>query len=256
MDITQLKLGLLSLLFSVSLSAETIVVGISKEPNPPFSYRNLNGPWQGVEIELIDAICKQAKLQCRLKPVPSDDLLKSLSNKKIDVIMSSYEITPRLFERIDFTDRYYHTPLLVLSKKKEDSAPSKPIEDIILGLRVTSIPQIYAQKYLANIQTKMYHSSSRTIINNAKRDLISGKIDALIEDAITVDRFLDTHDGNCCEITQQLPIDAEIQGYGVGAGLLKGQDKLKQRLNDAIKATINNGDYQKITEKYFHFKMM
>lgn len=256
MNITQLKLGLLSLLFSVSISAETIVVGISEEPNPPFTYRNLNGPWQGFEIDLIDAICKQAKLQCRVKAVEYDELMSSLFNKKIDVIMSSYKITQRRNEKIDFTDRYYHTPLLVLRKKTENSTPDKLTTDSIIGLRVGSTQQLYIQSYLPDIKTKMYHSRSGVISDEAKRDLVAGKIDALIEDAITVDHFLDTYDGKCCEIALQLPIAPSVQGYGVGAGLLKGQVKLKQRLNDAIKATIDNGDYQKITEKYFDFKML
>ena len=39
----------------------------------------------------------------------------------------------------------------------------------------------------------------------------------------------------------------------MGGGLRKGDDKLRLRLNEALKAIIANGTYKKINEKYFPF---
>ena len=44
---------------------------------------------------------------------------------------------------------------------------------------------------------------------------------------------------------------AELDGYGAGIGLRKGQDALKTELNAAIKALRANGVYKKINDKYF-----
>ena len=45
--------------------------------------------------------------------------------------------------------------------------------------------------------------------------------------------------------------DPEILGKGVGAGLRKGEDELKGKINAAIKQIREDGTYDAITAKYF-----
>ena len=42
-------------------------------------------------------------------------------------------------------------------------------------------------------------------------------------------------------------------GVGVGVAMRKGEDQLKQQINDAIKAIRGNGTYDSISKKYFDF---
>ncbi len=88
-------------------SAQTVKFGVAAEPYPPFSSQDASGKWVGWEMDLMDAVCAQAQLQCELVPTAWDGIIPALTSKKIDVIWSSMSITEERMKTIDFTDMYY-----------------------------------------------------------------------------------------------------------------------------------------------------
>ena len=55
-------------------SAETVRVGIAAEPYPPFTNPDASGNWSGWEVDIINAICEEAKFDCVITPSRSVDL--------------------------------------------------------------------------------------------------------------------------------------------------------------------------------------
>ena len=49
-----------------ALRAEPIKIGVAAEPYPPFASLDASGKWVGWEIEFVNALCAQAKLDSRL----------------------------------------------------------------------------------------------------------------------------------------------------------------------------------------------
>ena len=72
------------------------------------------GNWGGWEVEIVNAICAEAKFECELVPIPWDGLIPALTTKKIDAIMNSMSITDERKKTIDFSDKYYNTPTAVI----------------------------------------------------------------------------------------------------------------------------------------------
>ena len=60
---------------------------------PPFNYKNSDGVPVGFDIEIADALCEQAKLDCTWVSQSWDSLIPSLLARKSDVIMASMRIT-------------------------------------------------------------------------------------------------------------------------------------------------------------------
>ena len=102
-----------------------IKVGFSPEAYPPFYSQDASGNWGGWEVEIINAICAEAKLECELTPIPWDGLIPALTSKKIDAIMNSMSITDERKKTIDFSDKYYNTPTAIIGPKdqKFDATP-------------------------------------------------------------------------------------------------------------------------------------
>ena len=72
------------------------------------------------------------------------------------------------------------------------------------------------------------------------------------EDSITLDAFLASDAGKaCCESAGFVADDKEVLGLGVGAGLRKGEDDLKAKIDSAIAAIRVYDTYDAITAKYF-----
>ena len=229
-------------------SAEQVKVGIAAEPYPPFASADSAGNWSGWEVEIIGAICDAAKLDCAITPVAWDGIIPSLTAKQIDVIMASMSITDERKQTIDFSDMYYNTPAVIVAAKGSDIKPTpEGLAGKILGIQASTTHQAYAQAHFADkTEIKVYQTQ-----DEANQDLVAGRIDATQADSIALADFVDSEAGACCEIKGAVANDPAILGAGVGAGLRKGDDELKAKINEGIAAILADGTYDKITAKYF-----
>lgn len=232
--------------------AEEIKLGIAAEPYPPFTYPDASGKWQGWEVDFANAVCEEAGLDCVITPLSWDGIIPALKSEKIDMIVGSMSITPERLEEIDFSDKYYNTPTIVIGLKELDfDASPEGLSDKILGVQSSTIHQVYANKHFGPGGTSIKEYQTQDEANN---DLASGRLDAVQADAIALKAFLETEAGKaCCEEKGQVADDVEVLGPGVGIGLRKGDTELKEKLNAAIATIRENGTYDAFSEKYFDF---
>ena len=233
-------------------SAQTLKIGIAAEPYPPFASPDAAGNWVGWEVEIANALCEQAKLECVITPVAWDGIIPALTTKKIDAITASMSITAERQQTIDFSDKYYNTPTSIIGPKGvEMDATSEGLKDKIIGVQVSTVHEDYAKKHFGDTaaEIKIYQTQ-----DEANADLAAGRIDATQADALALDAFLETEQGKaCCEMKGEVAQDLEILGPGVGVGLRKEDAELKEKFNTAIKGIRDSGKYDEISKKYFDF---
>lgn len=236
----------------VAASAEALKVGVAAEPYPPFTAPDASGKWEGWEVEFMNAMCAEAKLECVLTPVAWDGIIPALTSKKIDMIISSMSITDERLKTIDFSDKYYNTPTGIIGTKGvEMNSSPEGLKGKTLGVQVSTVHQAYAAKHFApaGVEVKEYQTQ-----DEANNDLAAGRLDAVQADAIALKAFLATDQGKeCCEYKGDVAEDVAVIGPGVGVGLRKGETKLKDKINAAIKAIRDNGTYDTFSKKYFDF---
>jgi polar amino acid transport system substrate-binding protein len=235
-------------LLAGAVSAEDQVrIGIAAEPYPPFASPDAAGTWVGWEIDIINAVCAAAGLDCVITPVAWDGIIPSLTGNQIDVIMASMSITEARMETIDFSDPYYNTPTVVVAAKGAGiTATPEGLEGRILGVQASTIHQDYAQTYFTGAEIRIYQTQ-----DEANQDLVAGRLDAIQADSIAMADFVATEAGACCEIVGQVADDPSILGMGVGAGVRKGEDALRESLSAGIAAIIADGTHAEITSRYF-----
>jgi polar amino acid transport system substrate-binding protein len=227
-------------------------VGVAAEPYPPFTAPDASGKWEGWEVEFMNAMCAEAKLECVLTPVAWDGIIPALTSKKIDMIISSMSITDERLKTIDFSDKYYNTPTGIIGTKGvEMNSSPEGLKGKTLGVQVSTVHQAYAAKHFApaGVEVKEYQTQ-----DEANNDLAAGRLDAVQADAIALKAFLATDQGKeCCEYKGDVAEDVAVIGPGVGVGLRKGETELKDKINAAIKAIRDNGTYDTFSKKYFDF---
>ena len=247
----KLVLVAVTIAFSASITfAGPVRVGIAAEPYPPFTSPDASGNWSGWEIDIIKAICEEAKLDYVITPTAWDGIIPALMSKKIDLIMNSMSITAARLKSIDFSDKYYNTPTVIVGTKrvKFDASPGG-LKNKFLGVQASTIHKAYAEKYFTGAKLKEYQTQ-----DEINQDLVSGRIDATQADSLALAAFLETDEGRaCCEVKGTVADDPGILGSGVGAGIRKGDDELKSKINAAIAAIRANGKYDEISKKYFSF---
>lgn len=239
-----------SLMLSGAAMADQVKVGVAAEPYPPFTSPDANGTWVGWEVDFMNAICAKAELDCVIVPTAWDGIIPALTSGQIDVIMSSMSITAERAKTIDFSDKYYNTPAMIVVGKDSSITPDPAgLTGKTIGVQVSTTHAAYTEKYFAPVATvKTYETQ-----DEANQDLASGRLDAIMADSIALQAFLDSDAGKaCCKSAGNVKDDPEILGAGVGFGLRKG-DAMLPKLNDAIKAIRADGEYDAITKKYFPF---
>ncbi|WP_298934081.1 transporter substrate-binding domain-containing protein [uncultured Ruegeria sp.] len=240
--------GLAAAILSAGVaSAEEVKIGIAAEPYPPFASLDSSGNWVGWEIDVINAVCAAAELDCVITPVAWDGIIPSLTGQQIDAIMASMSITEERLKTIDFSDPYYNTPAVIVADKSMDiEATPESLAGKVVGIQASTIHQAYAQEYFKDAELRVYQTQ-----DEANQDLFAGRIDATQADSIAMADFVNSDAGACCEIKGAVADDPAILGRGVGAGVRKGQDDLLAALNKGIAAILADGTHEKITSNYF-----
>ena len=230
--------------------AEPIKVGIASEPYPPFAAPDASGTFTGWEVDLINAVCAAAAMECVITPVAWDGIIPSLTGGQIDAIMASMSITDERMKTIDFSDKYYNTPTVIVGPKGTAMTPDAAgLAGKIIGVQVATVHEAYVQKHFAGVagEIKIYQTQ-----DEANQDLVAGRIDATQADSIALGDFLKSEAGTaCCASMGAVADDPEVLGLGVGVGLRKGDEELKAKFNAGIAAVIADGTYDKISAPYF-----
>jgi polar amino acid transport system substrate-binding protein len=239
-----------SLLASAAF-AEPLRIGVDAGPYPPFASPDASGKWVGWEIEFMEAVCAEAKVECVVTPTAWDGIIPALTENKLDAIMGSMSITEERMKTIDFSNRYYKTPASIATSKGSGiAATPEGLAGKIIGVQGSTIHAAYAAKYFAPTaaEVKIYQTQ-----DEANQDLAAGRVDALLADSLVLDAFIKSEPGTaCCEIVGNVADDPAILGLGVGIGLRKG-DPMKETFNAAIAAVRASGKYDEISKKYFNF---
>ncbi len=236
-----------AILSAGAANAEEVKIGIAAEPYPPFASLDSSGNWVGWEIDVINAVCAAAELDCVITPVAWDGIIPSLTGQQIDAIMASMSITEERLKTIDFSDPYYNTPAVIVADKSMDiEATPESLAGKVVGIQASTIHQAYAQEYFKDSELRVYQTQ-----DEANQDVFAGRIDATQADSIAMADFVNSDAGACCEIKGAVADDPAILGRGVGAGVRKGQDDLREALNKGIAAILADGTHEEITSNYF-----
>lgn len=244
-----LGLTLGALTTPLAAKADTIRFGMSAEAYQPFSWQDSTGKWQGWEIDLIHAMCSQMKADCEIQSIAWDGIIPALLAKKFDVTCSM-SITDERLKIIDFTDKYFYSPNVIIGPKSDtrkfDVAKPETFKGVtIAALRSTTHAKFIQERLASVVDLKLYDTNEDEI-----SDLQAGRVDLMMAAGVQIQDFLKTPEGKGYEIKVTLPHE-KMFGYGDGGGVRKEDAALKARINAALKILHENGTYAAITKKYF-----
>ena len=218
---------------------------------PPFNYKDASGQPVGFDIEIADALCAEARLECKWVSQGWDSLIPSLLARKSDVIMASMRITDERKKRVLFTDKYYQTPArFVASSDASVELTKSGLDGKVIGVQSGTIHDRYVTDKFGDVaEIKRYSGQDEVYIDlkNGRLDLTFGNSDQL---ALA---FLDKEIGEGFEFVGKAVTDKAYIGEGTALALRKNDEALAQQFNQAIKTIRENGTYDKIAAKYFSF---
>jgi len=245
--ITGLALSLLAC-SSLFAAEKTLRIGI-EAAYPPFASKSDKGEIVGFDYEIGNALCAQMKVKCVWVEGEFDGLIPSLKVKKIDMALSSMTINEDRKKSVDFTHKYYFTSSRLVMKEGavvDDQYAS--LKGKTIGVQRATTTDRYATEVFEpkGVNVKRYSNNEEIYM-----DLASGRLDAIFADTIPLNDFLSMPRGKGYAFVGPELKDPKYVGEGAGIAVRKGNAELVSQLNTAIDGIRANGEYQKISDKYF-----
>jgi len=218
---------------------------------PPFNYIDKDGNLQGFDIDITNALCDAAGIECELITQDWDGIIPGLIAKKYDCIIASMSMTPEREKKVDFTNKYYQTPAKFVAKKGTGyEITPEGLQGKNVGVQRATVHENFVRdKFGDSVNIKAYATQ-----DEANMDLTSGRIDLVIADSVVLlGGFLETDAGEDYEFVGPGFTQEKWFGKGIGIAVRKGDTELVELLNNAIDEIRANGVYKKINDKYFDF---
>ena len=236
-------------LLSSTISAQAVRIG-TEGAYPPFNSIDPNGNLVGFDIDIADALCDAANIQCEFVVQDWDGMIPGLLAKKYDAIIASMSITEERKKKVDFTGKYYNTPAKFVAPvgKNLDVSP-EGLSGMSVAVQRATIHENFLRDNFPDLEIRVYATQ-----DEANADLASGRVDLGHANSVALMAgFLNTDMGKGFEFVG--PDYNAPQWHGVGAGIAvrKGANNLRMRLDAAIDTIRANGTYAKINAKYFNF---
>ena len=118
-----MKKFLLSLAVGAALatSAQAATISVGTEATfAPFEFMDeQTKQLTGFDMEIIEAVAKEMGDDVRVHNMGFDALIPSLQTGIIDVTVAAMTITPERQKRVDFTDPYYQSGLVIMVRKED-----------------------------------------------------------------------------------------------------------------------------------------
>jgi lysine-arginine-ornithine-binding protein len=241
---------------SASASADSMKITIATEgAYAPFNFVADDGSLQGFDVDIAKAACEKLKADCTIVKQDWDGMIPALLAKKFDAIAASMSITEERKQKIDFSDKYYNTPAVIVARK---DAPIKigadghidpaSMKGMKIGVQRATIHENFARANFPEAEVVVYDTA-----DNANLDLMNGRIDARMDDILALESGVLKQDGGADYQIFGKGWTGGILGDGAGIGVRKEDTKLRDALSQAILDIRADGTYKKINDKYFNF---
>ena len=231
-------------------AADPAVLKVGIEGNyPPFSQKDGKGGWKGFDIDIAKALCERIKAKCQLVQKDWDVIQDALAKKEVDAIVASMSMTVSRRQRMDFTNRYYHTPgRFVAIEDAEIEVTGAGLAGRTIGVQAGTVHETFVRAQFGNrSQIVTFQTQAEGL-----KALKGGEVELFLGDAIAVQRgFLATKDGKGYAFIGPDFNDARWFGDGIGIAIRKEDQELRWKLNRALDEIRADGTYQKLSMEYF-----
>lgn len=242
--------------FGTAMSAETIRLA-TEGAYPPFNETASDGSLRGLDVDIGNAMCAEMKAKCVWVKQEWDGMIPALMSRKYDAIIASMSITEERKAKVDFTNKYYATPVALVAKTGTKLDPTvASLKGKKIGVQRGTVSD--------NFATAFWEKEGVSILRYAKQeesysDLTSGRLDASLVDYLEAQGgFVGKPEAKGYDFVGEKvygrnAAELAVIGDGIGIAVRKKDQALKERMNKALAAMRANGTHEKITRKYFAF---
>lgn len=212
---------------------------------PPFNFINEEGDLDGFDIDIAKALAKEMGVEAKPITTAWDGIIGGLLSKRFDSIIGSMAITEERLEKVNFTNPYYYDGAQFFSTSDSNLKSIKDLKDGKVGV-VTGTTYHNALKEMENIGQIMQFESDVDNIMALEQHRVDG---------LVTGRFVGLQAPKKYGV-DLVPVGEMLYSEDIGIAVRKEDKDFLDSLNQALKAIVENGTYEKISYKWFNANIL
>jgi len=221
----------------------TFTVGFDAE-YPPYGYMDDDGEYTGFDLELAQAVCDLEGWELIKTPIDWDSKDLELESGSIDCIWSGFTINGR---EDDYTWSYPYVDNSQVIVVSEDSGITS-LDDLagkIVGVQAASaaLELLSEEGDQADLAATFGTLQEFADYNTAFVELQAGSIDAVAMDIGVAQYQIKEKEG-------YIILDEELNSEQYGVGFRLDDEELRDTVNEALLALVEDGTVAELAEKY------
>ena len=245
---------------SVVLTAFIMVVGLAScggggeeasvykaamEPTfPPFDTTDEDGNLDGFDYDMLNAIAEDQGFTVEWSNMGFDGLIPAVESGTADIIASGMWANDERKERVDFSDTYFDSGLVLAVK--EDNTTINSLDDITPDMKLaaqigTSSAEVVQQ--LAE-EGKIAEAKIYDKVNDAVMDVKNGVVVGLINDKPVTLEYISNQPDSIKIVGETL----NKEQYGIA--VKKGNTELLEKINTGLANIQENGTFDELLKKW------
>lgn len=206
----------------------------------PFEFKQ-DGKYTGFDIDLWDAIARQADLSYQLRPMDFNGIIPGLQTRNIDAALAGITIRDDRKKVIDFSDPYYESGLaLLVDTDNSDIKTAEDLDGRTVAVKIGTATVDFMKENVPGAKLKLFPN-----IDNAFLELSTKRVDAVVHDTPNLQYYAQTGGQGKVKVVGSLK-----SGDYYGIAFPKGSE-LVDVVNKALKDIQDSGEYDTIYEKWF-----
>ena len=225
-------------------SKEVFVLGLD-DSFPPMGFRNEDNEIVGFDIDLAKEVCKKLDMELKAQPISWAAKEQEIDSGNIDCIWNGFSYTEEREKALTLSDVYIEDQSLFFVKKDSNLKSDEDIKGKKIGVQTGSLQEeeLEGSKVKENAGEIVGYADNLT----ALMDLEAGNIDAVYMDNIAGNYIMTTKNKDFTTFESEELSDK----VGMVIGFKKGNNELKEKVENALSELKAEGKVQEISEKWF-----
>ena len=208
---------------------------------PPYEMVADNGSFEGIDVEVAQAIADKLGLELVIDDMDFDAALLAAQQGKSDMVMAGVTVNEDRKLVMNFSDTYSKGVQVVIVKEGSDVTLDN-LGDQMIGTQRGTTGYIYTSGDYGDDHVTAYDNGA-----SAVQALMNGQVDCVVIDSAPAQAFVEANPGLTI-------LDTEYTSEDYAIGMNKDNTALPEAINGALKELTEDGTIPAIVEKYIPTK--
>ena len=207
---------------------------------PPYEMTKDDGSFEGIDVEIADAIAKELGLTLQVDDMDFSAALLAAQEGKSDIVMAGVTVTDERKQVMNFSDTYSTGVQVIIVPEDSDIATAEDLEGHMIGTQAGTTGYLYCSDDFGEDSVTAYDNGL-----TATQALLNGQIDCIVIDSAPAEEFVKANEG-----LKILDTEYVTEDYAIG--MSKDNEALLEAVNAALAKLKDDGTVQSIVDKYIN----